>query len=256
MTARPVLGITCCARVTGDEIAQVVIHRYLEAAMRHGDCAALLIPARPDLMTTSEVAARLDGLLLTGSPSNVEPSRYRQEDSEGDGPFDPGRDAMSLAMIEAMIALGRPVFGICRGFQELNVAFGGTLARNLGEAGRPVPHHAAPEAGLDEMFGHEHDVTLAKGGVLANALGRERLRVSSVHYQGVDALGHDLAVEATAPDGVVEAASARINGAAVLGVQWHPEWQVEGNPASAGFFNLMGRALRGDTTAWTNGDSA
>ncbi len=242
---RPVLGITACSRAVGDEIGQVVINRYMEAAVRHADAAALIIPARPDLMTAREVAARLDGLLLTGSPSNVAPARYGQPDVAGDGPFDPGRDEMSLALMAAMIDLGRPVFGICRGFQEMNVAFGGSLARDLGTGDRPMPHHAPAGVDTEEMFGHAHEVALAPGGILAATFGRDRLPVNSVHYQGVDRLGDGLRIEATAGDGVVEAFSARVNGAQLLGVQWHPEWQVDANAASQGFFGLFGRALRG-----------
>ena len=133
---RPVLGISACNRPFGQETAQVVINRYIEAAIRHGDVAALLIPALPDLMEADEVADRIDGLLLTGSPSNVAPALYGAP--AGDGPFDPARDAMSLAMVEAMIARGKPVFGICRGIQEINVACGGTLARDLGMPERPL----------------------------------------------------------------------------------------------------------------------
>jgi putative glutamine amidotransferase len=246
VTARPVLGLTADTRTLGDESAQVLIERYMEAAVRHADAAALIVPARPDLMSAREVAVRLDGLLLTGSPSNVEPRRYGQADIAGNGPFDPGRDAMTLALIEEMITLGRPVFGICRGFQELNVAFGGTLARNLGDVGRPLRHHADPDMPIDDVFDHIHDVALAPDGVLANGLCRDRLRVRSVHFQGVDQLGQGLTVEATAPDGVIEAVSAEVNGAHLLGVQWHPEWQVDADAASQGFFGLFGRALRGE----------
>jgi putative glutamine amidotransferase len=246
MSARPVIGITACSRAVGDETAQVVIDRYMEAAVRHADAAALIVPARPDLMTAREIAVRLDGLLLTGSPSNVEPARYGEQDADG-GPFDPGRDAMSFALIEAMIDLGRPIFGICRGFQEMNVAFGGSLARDLGRGDRPLPHHAADGVTTEEMFGHVHDVSLVPNGLLARALGRDRLKVRSVHYQGIARLGDGLGVEATAPDGVVEAISASVNGAQLLGVQWHPEWQADADAASRGFFGLFGRALRGET---------
>lgn len=246
MSARPVLGLTACSRSVGDEVAQVLVDRYVEAAIRYADAAALIVPARPDLMTAREVASRLDGLLLTGSRSNVEPRRYGQPDVVGDGPFDPGRDAMSLALIEAMIDLGRPVFGICRGFQEINVAFGGSLARDLGAGDRPMPHHAPPGVAVDEMFGHVHDVALAPDGILAAAFGRERMRVNSVHFQGVDRLGDGLTVEAAAADGVVEAFSAKVNDAQLLGVQWHPEWQTDRDAASSGFFGLLGRALRGE----------
>ena len=255
MSARPVIGIVCCARRVGADSAQAVMERYLAAATTHADCAALLIPARPDLMTAREVAGRIDGLLLTGSPSNVEPERYG-DGSPGNGPFDPGRDAMSLALVEAMIGRTRPVFGICRGFQELNVAFGGTLGRDLGEGGRPLSHHAPDGASFDAMFGHEHDVSLTPDGVLATSFERDRLRVNSVHYQGVAELGPGLAVEATAPDGVIEAFSASPGGAAVLGVQWHPEWNTERDPASVAYFSLFGRAVRGDTGPWNNRKAA
>lgn len=245
MSARPILGIIACSRPSGEEITQAVVNRYVEAAARHGDAAPLIIPARPDLLSPAEAAARIDGLLLTGSPSNVEPSRYGERDADGAGPFDPGRDAMSLGLIEAMIARGRPVFGICRGFQEMNVAFGGTLARDLGEEARALAHHAPADVDFASMFGHVHDVRLTPGGVLATGLGRESLRVSSVHFQGVGRLGEGLAVEAVAPDGVVEAVSATVNGAPLLGVQWHPEWGVDADAASKGFFGLLGKALRG-----------
>jgi putative glutamine amidotransferase len=243
---RPLFGVPADCRVVDDQAAQVLIDRYMAAAAVHADAAALIVPARPDLMTAREVAARLDGLLLTGSPSNVEPRRYGQPDAIGNGPFDPGRDTMTLALIEEMIRLGRPVFGICRGFQEINVAFGGTLARNLGDADRPLVHHAARDLPIGEVFEHIHDVALTPHGLLARNLGRETLAVRSVHFQGVDRLGADLIVEATAPDGVIEAVSANVSGAAVLGVQWHPEWQVDADAASQGFFTLFGRALRGD----------
>jgi putative glutamine amidotransferase len=238
MSARPVLGITACSRDLGEETAQAVIDRYVVAASRHADCVPLLIPARPDLFAAEEVVARIDGLLLTGSPSNVAPVRYGDA-AVGEGPFDEGRDAMSLALIAAARAAGKPVFGICRGFQEVNVAFGGTLERGIAGGA----HHAPDEAGLAEMFGYEHDVDLREGGVLAAATGCAALRVNSVHYQGVARLGEGLTVEARALDGVVEAVAAS-DGPPLLAVQWHPEWAAD-DAASHAFFALLGRALRG-----------
>lgn len=240
---RPVLGIIACNRTVADEPAQVVTDRYMVAAMRHADAAVLLIPARPDLMRAREAVARVDGVLLTGSPSNIEPKRYGA--SDGDGPFDYDRDAMSLALIEAAIAAAKPVFGICRGFQELNVAFGGTLDGSLGNAGRRLLHHAPKGTPLDETFGYAHEVELMGGGILATAYGCRRLRVNSVHYQGVDRLGEGLSVEAVSEDGIVEAVSGSIGGAFVFGVQWHPEWQAETNVASGPIFRIIGEALRG-----------
>lgn len=244
MTARPVLGITCCNRQLGAETAQTVIDRYVRAAMTWADASALLAPAIPELMDARDVAARLDGLLLTGSPSNVEAHRYGEPAADGEGPFDAGRDVMALALIEAMLDLGRPVFGVCRGLQEINVAFGGALSRDVAATG--LAHHAPDGVGLEAMFAHQHDVDLAPGGVLAAASGRRRLSVNSVHYQGISRLGDGLSVEALAPDGLVEAVSARVGGAQVLAVQWHPEWRPEADEAARLVFRLLGRAMRGE----------
>ena len=243
---RPVLGVTCCTRMVGGEPAQSVINRYVTAAMRFADVAALLVPALPDMMSAREVVPRLDGLLLTGSPSNVDPARYGQAGApDAAGPYDLDRDAMTADLIAAMIDLRRPVMGVCRGFQELNVALGGTLRRDA--ALGATPHHAPDGADLDALFAHEHDVTLTPGGVLARTLGADRLKVNSVHYQAVDRLADGLVVEARAPDGLVEAVSARLNDAPILAVQWHPEWDAAANPQSRAFFTLIGKALRGET---------
>jgi putative glutamine amidotransferase len=243
---RPVVGIACCTRTIGTEPAQAVMNRYVAHALRYADAAGLLVPALPGLMSAREVAPRLDGLLLTGSPSNVAPERYDQGDAEdAEGPFDPGRDAMTAGLIEAMIELGKPVFGICRGLQELNVAFGGALRRDTSRHPDLIAHHAPDEAPFDAMFAHEHQVALTPGGVLNRGLGRDSLTVNSVHFQGVGRLGAGLTVEAQAPDGVVEAVSANVNGAPILAVQWHPEWRTDANPDSQAFFRLLGRALRG-----------
>jgi putative glutamine amidotransferase len=250
MTARPVLGVVCCTRAIDDEPAQLVKNRYVEAAMTYGDVAALLAPSLPGLMSASEVAPRLDGLLLTGSPSNVAPDLYGQGDAtDAEGPFDRNRDTMTADLIKAMLDLGRPVFGVCRGLQELNVAFGGALRRDTSRNPELIAHHAADGATLPQMFEHEHDVSLVEGGLLRREFGRDRLHVNSVHFQGVGRLGDGLTVEALAPDGLVEAVSARINGAPVLAVQWHPEWRTRDNPDSQTYFRLLGRALRGELAA-------
>lgn len=242
--ARPVLGVIACQRTVGTEPAQAVMERYIRSAMVHADVAALIVPSLPDLMSAAEVAPRLDGILLTGSPSNVDPVRY--QDEGGDGPFDPGRDEIALTLVQRMIDAGRPVFGICRGFQEINVALGGTLRRDTSASADLLRHHAPDEASFDAMFDHLHPVHLTEGGMLAAALGKTDLPVNSVHYQGVGDLAPGLDVEARAPDGLVEAYSARPNGAPLVAVQWHPEWDADRNPDSAAFFHLLGRAMRGE----------
>lgn len=244
MASRPVLGIICCNRKVGKEPAQSVMERYIRAAMTYADCAALLIPSLPDLMSAAEVAPRLDGILLTGTPSNVEPHHYGAKD--GDGPFDPGRDAIAFSMVERMIDAQKPVFGICRGFQEINVAMGGTLRGDTSASDELLRHHAPDGVAFDAMFEHRHPVELAEDGLLFEAYGKPGLEVNSVHFQGIDRLADGLAIEARAPDGLVEAYSARPNGAPLLAVQWHPEWGTENDPDSQLYFGLLGKALRGE----------
>jgi putative glutamine amidotransferase len=241
---RPVLGIIACNRQVGTEPAQAVMERYIRAAMTFADVAALIVPSLPDLMSAAEVAPRLDGILLTGTPSNVAPLRYGEE-AEGNGPFDEGRDEIALSMVARMIDAQKPVFGICRGFQEINVALGGTLRRDTSESEDLICHHAPDGVSFDAMFDHRHPVELAKGGILADAYAKPALEVNSVHYQGIGKLANGLTIEARAPDGLIEAYSARPNGAPLLAVQWHPEWGTENDPDSQTYFRLLGMALRG-----------
>lgn len=241
---RPLLGISCCIRQMDGEPVHRVIDRYLRAPARHSGADVVLVPALGALTDTASLAARLDGLLLTGSTSNLEAARYGG--APVDGPFDPARDATTLALARAMIDAGKPVFGICRGFQELNVVFGGTLQQL---APGPVAHHAPPGVSLEAMFAQEHAVALTPGGTLATGLGTDRATVNSVHFQGVDRLGDGLTVEAIADDGLVEAFSATGTRAPVLAVQWHPEWDADTNPQSRWFFTALGEALRAAAAA-------
>ena len=248
MTTRPVLGIIACNRIVGTEGAQAVMDRYIRAAMTYANVAALIVPSLPDLMIAAEVAPRLDGILLTGSPSNVGTARYGDDGGAKDnvGPFDDARDEIALSMVDRMIDAQKPVFGICRGFQEINVALGGTLRRDTSASDELIRHHAPDGVSFDAMFDHRHPIELAKGGVLAEAYAKPALEVNSVHYQGIGQLADGLTVEARAPDGLIEAYSARPNGAPLLAVQWHPEWGTEDDPDSQTYFHLLGKALRGE----------
>ena len=242
--SRPVLGVIACNRMVGSEGAQAVMNRYIRAAMIYADVAALIIPSLPDLMTAADVAPRIDGILLTGSPSNVATRLYGEDG--GDGPFDDGRDEIAISMVNRMIDAQKPVFGICRGFQEINVALGGTLRRDTSASDDLIRHHAPDDISFDAMFDHRHAVDLTDGGILASAYAKSALEVNSVHYQGIGKLADGLNVEARAPDGLVEAYSARPNGAPLLAVQWHPEWGTENDPDSQTYFHLLGKALRGN----------
>jgi putative glutamine amidotransferase len=242
--SRPVLGVIACNRMVGSEGAQAVMNRYIRAAMIYADVAALIIPSLPDLMTAADVAPRIDGILLTGSPSNVATRLYGEDG--GDGPFDDGRDEIAISMVNRMIDAQKPVFGICRGFQEINVTLGGTLRRDNRASDDLIRHHAPDDVSFDVMFDHRHAVNLTDGGILASAYAKSALDVNSVHYQGIGKLADGLNVEARAPDGLVEAYSARPNGAPLLAVQWHPEWGTENDPGSQTYFHLLGKALRGN----------
>jgi putative glutamine amidotransferase len=231
MTARPILGVIACNRIVGTETAQAVMDRYIRAAMIYADVAALIVPSLPDLMSAAEVAPRLDGILLTGSPSNVATRRYNE---------------IALSMVDRMIDAQKPVFGICRGFQEINVALGGTLRRDTSASDDLIRHHAPDDVSFDAMFGHHHPVEIVEGGLLADAFSKTSLNVNSVHYQGIGRLADGLSIEARAADGLIEAFSARPNGAPLLAVQWHPEWGTENDPDSQTYFHLLGKALRGE----------
>jgi putative glutamine amidotransferase len=229
---KPLIGVLCCNEMAERPI-QAVASRFIEPLSRISGATVLLVPALPDTLDAAVLARRLDGLLLTGSRSNVAGARYGC--TSDDARTDLQRDEVALALSSAMIENGRPVFGICRGLQELNVLFGGTLTC--------APGHQRAEVPFEALFEHEHLVTLEPGGLLAASTGLRRLTVNSVHEQGVDRLGAGLQVEAIADDGLIEAFSANPCGRPVLAVQWHPEWNADTRPESRAFFDLIGTAL-------------
>ena len=237
---RPLVGVLCCNEFA-DRAVQVVATRFVRPLTHMADATVLLVPAIADAADVSGVAAALDGLLLTGSRSHVAPERYGAG-RIGAPVLDADRDEVALALSARMIEAGKPVFGICRGLQEINVLFGGTL-REPSVAGRH--HRGRWDDSYDELFDHYHGVELVEHGRLAVATGERTLRVNSVHEQGVDRLGAGLSIEATSEeDGLVEAVWAHPCGADVLGVQWHPEWDAGHSDASRAFFALVGSSLR------------
>ncbi|HET6388444.1 gamma-glutamyl-gamma-aminobutyrate hydrolase family protein [Hyphomicrobium sp.] len=241
MSRRPLVGVICCTRIPEDPV-QGVAERYLRAAPFMG-ADFVLVPSMPEISNAASILSRLDGILLTGSPSNVAPHLYRSADA-GEGPFDPRRDETAFRLISESVEQDRPVLGICRGFQEIAVAYGASLRRDLGQAERPQIHHTPPGLSMDEMFALEHRVDLAPGGILSRALGQPSIVVNSAHFQGIDDLGQKLAVEATSADGVVEGIRPS-GGERILAVQWHPEWRVADNPVSRELFAWFGLLLKG-----------
>jgi putative glutamine amidotransferase len=241
---RPLIGIPADRRMVGAHPFHMVGEKYARAVLEASGAAPLLIPSLAEELGFDELLERLDGLLFTGSPSNVEPQRYQGPPSAPGTLHDPARDATTLPLIRKAVEAGVPVLGICRGFQEMNLAFGGTLHQKLHEVPGHIDHRDDETQPLEVQYGPAHDVTLEPGGVLRGLASSDRIRVNSLHNQGIDRLGAELAVEARAPDGVIEAFRVRAAQTFALAVQWHPEWQVMSNPFSRALFAAFGQASR------------
>lgn len=218
--------------------------KYLTAIADASGCIPVVIPALGPAMELEVLLERLDGLLLTGSPSMVEPRHYSGTPSEPGTPHDPHRDETTLPVIRTSVAAGVPVLAICRGYQEMNVAFGGSLHQKVHEAGPFTDHREDSDRPLDEQYGPAHKVTLTQDAILKEITGKESLLVNSLHSQGVDRLGRGLVVEAVADDGLVEGFRVGDARAFALGVQWHPEWKVMENEDSLAIFRRFGDAAR------------
>jgi putative glutamine amidotransferase len=242
--ARPLIGIPADRRMVGAHPFHMVGEKYARAVLEAASAVPLLIPALAEELGFDELLERLDGLLFTGSPSNVEPHLYQGVPSTPGTLHDPARDATTLPLIRRAVQAGVPVLGICRGFQEMNVAFGGTLHQKLHELPGNLDHRDDEAQPLEVQYGPAHDVTLEPGGALRALADSDVIRVNSLHSQGIDRLGAELAVEARAPDGVVEAFRVREARRFALAVQWHPEWKVMSNPFSRALFAAFGASSR------------
>ena len=171
----------------------------------------------------------VDGVLLTGSPSNVDATRFGSAALATDL-LDPRRDALTMALVPAAIASATPLFGVCRGLQEINVALGGTLHQQLHSEPGLMDHREPDDPDLEVQFATRHEVRLTPGSAFAQWAGGTTAMVNSLHAQGIKRLGSRLVPEALAPDGLVE--GVRVDGAAAFayGVQWHPEWRHDSIP--------------------------
>ncbi len=240
----PLVGLPCCTRLMGEHPTHWVGEKYITAVSDAADAVPLLVPALAHRLDPEDIVARIDGLLLTGSRSNVEPHHYGGAPSVEGTLHDPPRDALTLPLIRAAINGGLPVLAICRGIQELNVALGGTLHQRLHEVAGRLDHRA-PEGGAERRYAHDaHRVRLAPGGLLERLAGTTALVVNSLHAQGIDVLAPALVVEAEAPDGQIEAVRHR-SAPFVVGVQWHPEYRVLDNAFGRALFAAFGAACRG-----------
>lgn len=218
--------------------------QYLEAAINGAGVFPLLVPSFGDKLDLDELLGRVDGVMVTGSKTNVHPSLYGGDASEANGPYDPERDATTLPLIRKAIEHGVPLLAICRGIQELNVALGGTLAAEIQDREGSLDHRAPVSDDQDARFAIRQSVSIKPGSCLAGVFGAGDILVNSVHRQAVDRLGSRLQVEAVAEDGTVEAVSVKNARAFAVGVQWHPEYWVNSDGNSAKIFRAFGDAAR------------
>ena len=237
---KPVVMVPACNRLLGEHEFHVAGKKYIDA-VRLAGCVPLIVPsAQADDLDA--LLALADGVLLTGSPSNVHPSHFGEGVHDSALPLDTERDAAALPLILRVLALGVPLFAICRGFQEVNVALGGSLHQAVQEVVGMHDHRDDDNAPLAVQYGPAHEVFVESAGVLAAAGLPARFRVNSLHGQGVNGLAEGLRVEARAPDGLVEAFSLPSAPGFNLAVQWHPEWLAASNPVSMLLFTRFGAA--------------
>lgn len=240
----------------GAHPSHVVGEKYIAAIVDGSQALAMLLPALGERQSFEDVLATVDGLLLTGSYSNVEPHRYGGKPSAPGTLHDAARDATTLPLLRAAIAAGVPVLAVCRGLQEMNVIFGGTLHQSVHTVAGLHDHRENRQDDLDAQYAPSHSITLTQGGLLQRlAGGMNEVRVNSLHGQGIDRLGVGLAAEAIAPDGLIEAISVKDARAFALGVQWHPEWKHGGDALSTAIFRAFGDACR-DRMRSRGGDGA
>ncbi len=215
-----------------------------EAISKVAQALPLMIPSNPELVAIEELMDACDGFLFTGGRPNVHPEEYGEPVTDSHGFFDRDRDRVTLPLIRACVARGQPILALCRGFQELNVAFGGTLHPEIRDLPERMNHRMPPDGTLDEKFALRHTVLLQPGSVFAQIFESEKVMVNSLHGQGIKRKGDRIVVEGRAPDGTEEAI--RVDGAEgfALGVQWHPEYHASEDPVSWALFREFGRALR------------
>ena len=248
---RPVVGVIGNAyRIENRFATQMVGERNLRAVAEVAGALPLMFAGTPDITDVGALLDAVDGVVLTGARANVHPTRFRTEPDPRHEPYDLHRDDLALALSEACVDRGIPLFGICRGLQEMNVAFGGSLhpeIRDLpGRMNHRMPRlpNGEPHPDLEVIFADRHDVRLKPGGVFAKLLGAETIRVNSLHGQGILELGKRVVVEGTAEDGTIEAIRIAEAPAFALGVQWHAEYDPQRNPINRALFEAFGKALR------------
>lgn len=244
MSAKPVIAVPACRRTIDPHPFHVVGEKYLDALIAAADVLPLIVPIIGDTPLLDDLLERIDGLFLTGSPSNVEPHHYGGDPSRPGTAHDPHRDATTLPLLRRVLEANVPLFAVCRGYQEVNVALGGTLHQHVAEVPGYHNHREDPDATLDIQYAPSHDVNLVESGLLRELAGTGTVTVNSLHGQGIATLAEGVTVEAVADDGLVEAFRVDGHRGFALAVQWHPEWKVTEDEFSTAMFRAFGAACK------------
>lgn len=244
MHRKPLVIVPADRKIMGKHAYHSAGEKYLSALVSGSDVIPFILPSLSPTLPLREILDNIDGLFLTGSYSNIEPHHYSNEPSYEGNLHDQHRDENSLPIIPLAIEMRIPVFAVCRGFQEVNVALGGSLHQKVQEVPGFDDHRENLDDELDRQYADSHLISLSPGGLLENLSGKTTVMVNSLHGQGINILATDLNIEATAPDGLIEAVSLKTSHPFFLAVQWHPEWKVGENPFYLSMFQAFGRACR------------
>ncbi|MDH2326330.1 gamma-glutamyl-gamma-aminobutyrate hydrolase family protein [Cereibacter sp. SYSU M97828] len=244
-TRRPVVGIIGNNHLINDGWPVHLGGRMVtEAVAQAAGCMPIIIPSDPRLVSIPELLDLCDGFLLTGGRPNVHPEEYGEEETPAHGTFDRSRDAVALPLVRACVERGQPFFGICRGFQEVNVAMGGTLYPEIRELPGRMNHRMPPDGTQEEKFALRHKVRFSKDGPFRRVLGAQEVMTNTLHGQGIKTAGARVRIDGHAPDGTPEAIFIEDAPGFTLSVQWHPEWQAVSDPVSRPLFAAFGDAVR------------
>ena len=215
-----------------------------EALSKVSNVIPIIVPSSLEFATVEELISMCDGFLFTGGRPNVHPSNYGVEETEAHGDFDRDRDALTLPLIKRAVSIGVPIFGVCRGFQEVAVAMGATLHPEIRELDGRMNHRMPPDGTLEEKFAIRHEVNFRPGGNFSKILGSERVETNTLHGQGIAEAGDRLVIDGWASDGTPEALYVKDAPGYTNSVQWHPEWNAQNDPVSRCLFEAFGQAVR------------
>lgn len=242
---RPVVGIMGNFYLLNDEYPAHSAGTMNSCAVSHvAGCMPVIIPSDPGLASAEEWMALCDGFLFTGGRPNVHPDEYGEDETSAHGAFDRERDALALDLIRRCVDRGQPILGVCRGFQEVNVAMGGSLYPEIRDLPGRDNHRMPPDGTLEEKFALRHEVTLQDGGPFQRVFGASVVRTNTLHGQGIKEPGSRIVIDGHAPDGTPEAIYVKDAPGFTLSVQWHPEWQADTDPVSRPLFEAFGDACR------------